>query len=91
MPCPKQHVRWTLGQQRKYKDLLASAAEFVMVSEAYDDGCMQRRNEWMVDRCDVLLAVWDGSSGGTANCVRYAERVGRTVVRINPRELGVKA
>lgn len=33
---------------------------------------MQARNEWMVDNADYLVAVWDGTSGGTANCVRYA-------------------
>lgn len=33
---------------------------------------MQNRNKWMVDNADYLIAVWDGTSGGTANCVRYA-------------------
>lgn len=35
---------------------------------------MDMRNKWMVDNCDILIAVWDGSEGGTANCVRYAVR-----------------
>lgn len=34
--------------------------------------CLQVRNEWMVDNATDLLACWDGSSGGTANCVEYA-------------------
>lgn len=45
---------------------------------------MQRRNEWMVDNCDILIAVWDGTSGGTANCVRYAQSVNREIIFINP-------
>lgn len=32
----------------------------------------QKRNEWMVDNATHVLAYWDGSAGGTANCVRYA-------------------
>ncbi len=32
---------------------------------------LQQRNEWMVDHCDAVLAVWDGTSGGTANCIKY--------------------
>lgn len=35
--------------------------------------CMQWRNEWMVDNATHLLACWDGSDGGTGNCIRYAE------------------
>lgn len=36
----------------------------------------QRRNEMMVDMTDALLAVWDGGkSGGTWNCIRYAQKV----------------
>lgn len=33
---------------------------------------MQDRNKWMVDNADFLIAVWDGTPGGTANCLRYA-------------------
>ena len=34
----------------------------------------------MVDAADVLAAFFDISPGGTANCVRYANSVGRRVV-----------
>lgn len=44
----------------------------------------QKRNEWMVDRADLVVAVWDGSPGGTANCVAYAERCERPIRRIEP-------
>ena len=36
---------------------------------------MPTRNEYMVDLADKIIAVWDGSNGGTANCVKYAEKV----------------
>lgn len=53
----------------------------------YSNGCMQVRNIWMTDRADVILAVWDGSSGGTSNCVRYAQELGKEIIQINPSEL----
>jgi uncharacterized phage-like protein YoqJ len=53
----------------------------------YSPAKMQQRNIWMVDNCDILIAVWDGSSGGTANCVKYAESVNKQIIRINPKEL----
>lgn len=37
---------------------------------------MQLRNEWMVDRANKMLALWDGSWGGTFNCLEYARKKG---------------
>jgi uncharacterized phage-like protein YoqJ len=63
--------KWSLPQLVKFRVLLDDAAETVHICEpGYAAWKLQRRNEWMVDHCDILLAVWDGSSGGTANCVR---------------------
>lgn len=45
---------------------------------------MQIRNEYMVDHSDVVVAVHDGSSGGTGNCVRYAESQDKRIIRLNP-------
>lgn len=45
--------------------------------------CYQIRNEWMVDNGDQGLALWNGKeSGGTYNCIKYAEKKGKPVVNI---------
>lgn len=46
-------------------------------------GAGLRRNEDMVNACDVLVAVWDGNSPGTAHAVKYARKKGRPVVVSN--------
>lgn len=46
----------------------------------------QVRNKWMVDRADIVISVWDGSSGGTENCVYYAHKVGVDVFNCNPKK-----
>jgi len=49
---------------------------------------MQKRNEFMVDSALELVAVWDGTTGGTRNCVRYAEKtLLPAITQINPRNL----
>jgi uncharacterized phage-like protein YoqJ len=48
---------------------------------------LQMRNEYMVDNCDLLIAVWDGSDGGTANAVHYAEYNNKDIHRIDPRDI----
>lgn len=51
-----------------------AAAEVVVVSDGeYAVWKMQTRNEAMVDAADELWALWDGSSGGTKNCIDYAK------------------
>lgn len=45
----------------------------------------QVRNEWMVDNGDLGLALWNGKkSGGTWNCIKYADRVGKPVENVWP-------
>lgn len=39
----------------------------VDVCERYSAGCYQKRNEWMVQRSSRVIAVYDGSAGGTRN------------------------
>ncbi|MBD2505254.1 hypothetical protein H6G83_32420 [Anabaena azotica FACHB-119] len=39
----------------------------------YHPGKLMKRNEWMVDQCHRLVALHDGSTGGTGNCVNYAK------------------
>jgi uncharacterized phage-like protein YoqJ len=80
VPFEGQEKRWPSHSQEKYAYLCMMATKVVYVCEpGYAAWKMQKRNEWMVDHCDELVALWDGSDGGTANCVRYAERVGKPV------------
>lgn len=45
------------------------------------------RNAWMVQHCDHVLALWNESPGGTANCVNFARSHGKPVsfVGMQPR------
>ena len=45
---------------------------------------MQKRNEYMVDLADVVIAVWDGSNSGTGNCIKYAQKCGKEIIQITP-------
>lgn len=88
LPFVGQEGKWPAEAQAHYQKLLASAHKIQYCSEpGYAPYKMQVRNQWMVDNSDLLIAVWDGSTGGTHNCVKYAERVGKPVVRINPKLL----
>lgn len=85
-PFPSQASRWPANIQEKFRLLCAAADEVVNVSEdPYASWKMQKRNVWMVDKSEIVIAVWDGvKSGGTWNCLKYALDKKRIVIHINP-------
>ena len=85
IPCKNQSYKWAKESVDLYHFILSKADVVKLVSdEEYKPYLMQRRNEYMVQRSDCIIAVWDGSKSGTGNCVRYAEEQGREIVRIEP-------
>ena len=83
LPFKDQDCKWPARSREDFADILGKAMQVVVVSEGgYSAHKMQLRNEYMVDKCDSLLALWNGAPGGTANCVSYANRVGRPVTNL---------
>lgn len=80
IPFEGQESVWPRASQEKYRDLLSYAAKIVVCSPGrYDPQKMHLRNMRMVDDCDEILAMWDGSAGGTANCLAYARAQHRPI------------
>jgi hypothetical protein len=50
---------------------------------------------WLVDSCDVLVAVWNGEApakpGGTGDVVTMAQQAGRQIIHIHPVERTIRA
>jgi uncharacterized phage-like protein YoqJ len=74
---------WTTHRARKqdeeaYLYILASASDVIDVVESKEypgPWCYHKRNEWMVDHADRVLAYWSGKeSGGTYACIKYARK-----------------
>lgn len=83
VPFEGQECMWPQQSRQDYHDVIRDATEVVHVCDpGYAPWKMQRRNEWMVDNSDLVLALWDGSSGGTGNCIAYAEKVGKPIVNL---------
>lgn len=86
VPFVGQEKAWPQTSQKIFNKLIEKAAEVVIVSEGgYAAYKMQIRNEWMVDNCNKLIAVWDQSPGGTGNCVNYAKSKNKDIIFIDPR------
>lgn len=86
IPCKNQERHWDYDSITRYNRILQSVNNIIFVSNtSYFNGCMQKRNRYMVDNCDLLLAVFDGQQGGTMRTVEYAKKTGRRIVVIDPK------
>lgn len=85
IPFIGQELKWPLATRLYYKALLQQAQLRVVVSEGgYSKAAMQKRNERMVDDSELVLALWNGSPGGTQNCLHYAMLIDRPYINYWP-------
>ena len=85
IPFEGQELAWPEASQKTYRLQRKLATEEVIVSKGgYAAYKMQVRNCFMVDKCDKLIAIWDGSKGGTQNCIEYAKSIGKEIIVIDP-------
>ncbi|MDF2686397.1 MAG: hypothetical protein K0S55_1578 [Clostridia bacterium] len=84
VPCPEQSSRWQEWQKEHYNDILECCEKIFVVSDKYTPECMNNRNGFMVERANMLIAVYDGKAGGTANTIAMANRKGIPIKIINP-------
>ena len=87
VPVMTQSDQWPKASADHWRELVAQADNVRVYSDAYSPRVMQERNVGMVDAADALIAVFDGTRGGTGNAVRYAEESNTPVVLVRPDEL----
>ena len=81
LPCRGQEKMWK--SKEHWEKLMENVDEIYYVHDGeYTNRCMQERNIFMVNRADEILAVWDGTPGGTANCIKYAELKKKPIINI---------
>ncbi len=87
IPFEKQENKWPEESQKTWRLLRKLASEEVIISPGgYSAEKMQARNQWMVDHCDKLIAIYNGDkTGGTANCINYAQSIEKEIIFIDPR------
>lgn len=85
-PFPSQDTGWPDVAKREFKWILERANKIFDVSkDPYAIWKLQRRNIWMVDQANIVIACWNGTqSGGTYNCIKYAQEKKRPVLVVHP-------
>lgn len=85
LPCKTQAENWSSASQTLYRSILEQADSVVYVNREYHKTCMMERNRFIVDHCDILLAVCQGTlHSGTTATINYARKAGKKVIIIDP-------
>lgn len=89
IPCKDQEKIWRSESQARYHAILLDphVTQVLVSEEPYRPELMDLRSRWMVDHCQMLVSVWDGSQGGTANCVAYAQQVKKPIFPIDLKKI----
>ncbi len=82
VPCETQPSGWSFEERKRYFYILHQCDRQTIVSREYTPECMLRRNMYMVDSASLLLAVYDGTRGGTMQTVNYARSSGVHIIEL---------
>lgn len=82
LPHPGFENRRSMTEKMRFNKILKKADLVKEINNHYFAGCYQVRNEWMVDRSNLVIAVFNGQKSGTKNTVDYAKRKVIKVVNV---------
>ena len=83
-PFDDQAARWSPELRARHDRLFAQADITTATGHAYTRSAMFRRNHYLVDNADLLLAAFDGQPGGTAMTCELARHYDVPVMKIKP-------
>lgn len=85
IPYDRQSLSWSPKDKARYNDILEKADKIEYISHDYYNGCLQKRNRYMVENATHLIAVYDEKQGGgTKYTVEYARKKGLNITIIEP-------
>ncbi len=87
IPHLGQEKDWNDDYQNRYARLLEATDDSIVFYDHYVQGCMQKRNRYMVDNSAHMIAVYNGTSGGTHTTVEYAKRKGLDIIILDPNKM----
>ena len=78
VPCPEQDLKWCDSDKKRYKRILKQADLQNILTSSYNPHCMQARNKYMADKCELMIVVWNGQKrGGTYNTFMYLKSLNK--------------
>lgn len=84
LPCRNQSCKWNSIQKQRYNKILTQLDDIRCIYEEYIDGCMQERNDYMINNSSLVIALYDGKGGGTGYTIKRAKAKNLKIIIIKP-------
>ena len=84
VPFLAQPDHMTERNKQRYYRIMQASEERYLVSRTFSRFCYRKRNQFLVDSADALIAVYreEEEHSGTAQTMRYAEQKQKRIFRI---------
>jgi len=87
IPCKNQTKKWSNQYITRYNNILTkSDTIYYITNNDYTNNCMQLRNKYMIEQSSLLIAIYNGSNGGTKQTIQYARQNKLNVIILNPND-----
>lgn len=90
IPCIGQELKWNEHSQERYRKNLKLLDKTTIISNTYTNTCMHERNDYMLDNSELVIACYNGGSGGTMSTITKAKKKNKKIIVINPKTLEIK-
>lgn len=74
-------LHWDKDWTGRFSQIIQQADAVHYICPKFSYGAYQTRNIWMVDHSALVIAVFNGSSGGTWNTIAYAQKQSGCVIQ----------
>lgn len=82
VPYKGQEKFWDEQWQKRYNKLIDNSDGTFVLYDKYYKYSLQERNEFMVENSQRVIAVYNGSLGGTRNTIEFARIMRKEIVII---------
>lgn len=77
-----QADHWPEDAKRQQDRLIEKSSHVYVYADEKEHGCYSRRDKWVLDRADMVLALWSGVDGGTARAIAHAQERNKPIVNL---------
>lgn len=85
IPCKTQDKLWNEKDRQRYKNILEKLDGIRCIYNDYiGPECMLERNRFMINNSSLVIALFNGTNGGTKKTLDYAKRCGVKIVVLTP-------
>ena len=82
LPCRGQDAGWQAKEKAAYERECKAADEVTYLADQYYEGCMQVRNQALVDHAHIMVAFVTNPRSGAGQTVRMAKAKGVPVINL---------